>query len=149
MRSTAGQWVGSKGRMRMGKAWRSRIERLRRRRLGGCEEHKDFELFADVKKTVLHRARHKDHAACFHNLLLGADTHARSSAHHVVDLVFAMRLLRIGPTRRQHVHADAEQWDANEFFVEFSGLCARSRNRGEIKKICGCHALRVDPGVWT
>lgn len=61
--------------------------------------------------------------------MVRADLHSCSSANHVVDLVFVVRLLRIGAAFWQSVDACAESSDAEKFKI---ALAAFTTVAGEI-----------------
>src|SRR5580700_4117943 len=101
-------------------------------RLRRGEEHKNFQFFANVEKAVFDLGSDENYAASFYHLFLRSNLHARPTSYYVVNLVFVMRFLRVGPAGRQNVNPDAEHRNAHEFPVSFPGLGTLGGNRGQI-----------------
>ena len=87
------------------------------------KEDKHLQFLSNVMEPVLALSLHKnDRTRTDLSIFAGiarTDLHAPTSAHHVIHLIFAMRLLRIPRPSAQHINASAHSRHAQKLKVEF------------------------------
>src|ERR1700691_1452315 len=96
---------------------------------GGREEDQQLEIFRDVVELVADFGCYENYAAAGDFPVFEAGFEAGAATEHVVNLVFAMRLLVVGTSGGQDVEAGAHGRHAQEFAV---GPAAHSTLLGDL-----------------
>src|SRR6476469_8840794 len=97
---------------RIGPAIASRV--YTRSLLGRCEHHEHGDRARDRVEAVLGAGLDEDDRPRADRPVVAADPEPAAAGHHVVELVLAVRRLRILLARPQHIEAGAHRFPAQE-----------------------------------
>src|SRR5262249_51373647 len=109
----------------------------------GREENQHFQLFLYIVEAVFGFGFDKDDGPRFYFCIFVPNLHSGAAAGHVVHLVFAMRLLRIGAIFCQDVESGAHGGDSQEFQIQFAFCSALASEVVELKEM-----LHENGGQW-
>src|SRR5213596_3645703 len=108
-----------------------------RRSLRWREEDDQPQVLRDGMKPMRQSGRREYDAARLHRTVLVVNPKHGSAADDVVDLLLLVRLLRIDPTSREDIQAEAERRHTEEFEIELAALDALAVEVGEFEGVHG------------
>jgi hypothetical protein len=105
--------------------------------LRGGKDDVDVEILADVHETVRHAGGHEDDRPWPDRSSVVADLEPGASGDHQVELVLAVRPLRIRAPGGQAVEARAHRGTAQELVVEATARCLCGPELDEVEGVRG------------
>src|SRR5580700_2164593 len=88
------------------------------------EEHEHRQFFGDVVEAMADFGGDEDYAAGGNLVVFRAGFESGAAADHVVDFVFAMRLLAVCCSGRENVQPSAHGWHSEKLTVRLAALGA-------------------------